>query len=140
MQSAEAIDALGALAQEHRLALFRLLVQAGEDGMAAGALAEALAIPNSSLSFHLAHLNRAGLIVQRREGRSLIYTADYAAMNELVGYLMENCCSGADCSPAAASRKPKGSPHEAPPRPCRGTRPRPVDRLLLDAVRRTSRP
>ena len=76
MQSANAIDALGALAQEHRLALFRLLVQAGDGGMAAGALAEALALPNSSLSFHLAHLNRAGLIEQRRDGRSLIYTAE----------------------------------------------------------------
>ena len=69
MQSKAAIDALGALAQEHRLALFRLLVQAGPDGMAAGALAEALGVPNSSLSFHLAHLTRAGLIEQRRAGR-----------------------------------------------------------------------
>ena len=109
MQSTNAIDALGALAQEHRLALFRHLVQAGEDGMAAGALAEVLSIPNSSLSFHLAHLNRAGLIVQRREGRSLIYTANYAVMNELVGYLMENCCSGADCSPAAAPKTERKS-------------------------------
>ena len=102
MQSSKAIDALGALAQESRLALFRLLVQAGEDGMSAGSIAEALSVPNSSLSFHLAHLHRAGLIEQRREGRSLIYTANYAAMNELVGYLMENCCAGADCSPAAS--------------------------------------
>ena len=67
-----AVAALASLAQEHRLALFRLLVQAGPNGMAAGALAEALGIPNSSLSFHLAHLTRAGLIEQRREGRSLI--------------------------------------------------------------------
>ena len=104
MQSAKAIDALGALAQEHRLALFRLLVQAGKDGMAAGSLAAALSVPNSSLSFHLAHLNRAGLIQQRRDGRSLIYSANYAAMNQLVGYLMENCCSGADCSPVATSK------------------------------------
>lgn len=100
MQSAKAIDALGALAQEHRLALFRLLVRAGQDGMSAGSLAQALSVPNSSLSFHLTHLNRAGLIEQRREGRSLIYTANYAAMNELVGYLWENCCAGADCGPA----------------------------------------
>ena len=104
MQSAEAIDALGALAQEHRLALFRLLVQAGDKGMAAGSLADALSVPNSSLSFHLAHLNRAGLIEQRRDGRSLIYTANYAAMNDLVAYLMENCCGGADCSPAASPK------------------------------------
>ena len=109
MQSANAIDALGALAQEHRLTLFRLLVQAGEGGMSAGALADALSVPNSSLSFHLAHLNRAGLIHQRRDGRSLIYTANYAAMNELVGYLMENCCSGADCSPAASTEPERKS-------------------------------
>ena len=96
-----AVEALGALAQEHRLTLFRLLVQAGPSGMPAGAIAEALNIPGSSLSFHLAQLNRAGLIVQRREGRSLIYSADYAAMDRLVAYLMENCCGGATCAPAA---------------------------------------
>jgi ArsR family transcriptional regulator, arsenate/arsenite/antimonite-responsive transcriptional repressor len=109
MDSVKAIDALGALAQEHRLALFRLLVQAGDNGMAAGALAEALSIPNSSLSFHLAHLNRAGLVEQRREGRSLIYTANYAAMNALVAYLMENCCGGASCAPAAAPQTERES-------------------------------
>ena len=97
----QVIEALGALAHEHRLALFRLLVQAGADGMPAGAIAEALALPNSSLSFHLAHLTRAGLIRQQRQSRSLIYTADYAAMNGLVGYLMENCCGGAACAPDA---------------------------------------
>ena len=91
------ILALGALAHDHRLALFRLLVQAGSDGMAAGAIAEALDVPNSSLSFHLAHLTRAGLIRQTRQSRSLIYSADYAAMNGLVGYLTENCCGGAPC-------------------------------------------
>lgn len=102
MNSSHAIEALGALAQEHRLAVFRLLVQAGESGLPAGAIAEALNIPNSSLSFHLAHLTRAELIEQRREGRSLIYTADYGAMNALVGFLMENCCGGEHCAPAAA--------------------------------------
>ena len=108
MESNRAVIALFSLAQEHRLALFRLLVQAGPDGMAAGALAEALGIPNSSLSFHLAHLNRAQLIGQRREGRSLIYTADYEAMNALVGFLTENCCGGTECSSettAKAERK-----------------------------------
>ena len=98
----QVIEALGALAHEHRLALFRLLVQAGAGGMPAGAIAEALALPNSSLSFHLAHLTRAGLIRQTRQSRSLIYTADYAAMNGLVGYLMENCCGGAACAPDTA--------------------------------------
>ncbi|WP_166041353.1 metalloregulator ArsR/SmtB family transcription factor [Sphingosinicella sp. YJ22] len=103
MQSKQAIGALGALANEHRLALFRLLVRVGEEGMAAGAIAAELGIPNSSLSFHLAHLNQAGLVRQERRGRSLIYSADYAAMNALVGYLMENCCAGADgCGPEAA--------------------------------------
>ena len=100
--AAQVIEALGALAHEHRLALFRLLVQAGAEGMPARAIAEALALPNSSLSFHLAHLTRAGLIRQTRQSRSLIYTADYAAMNGLVGYLMENCCGGTACAPEAA--------------------------------------
>ena len=103
MKAGQAVEALGALAQEHRLQLFRLLVQAGAEGMAAGELARAIAIPNSSLSFHLAHLTRAGLIEQRRAGRSLIYTADYRAMDRLVAYLMENCCGGAGCAPATAA-------------------------------------
>ena len=101
MKAEVAIGALGALAQEHRLALFRRLVQAGPAGMAAGAIAEALGIPGSSLSFHLAQLTGAGLIEQRREGRSLIYSADYAAMDRLVAYLMENCCGGAVCAAPA---------------------------------------
>jgi len=94
-----AVVALGALAQEHRLALFRLLVQAGDDGLPAGAIAERLGIPNSSLSFHLAQLRGAGLISQERQQRSLIYRANYPAMNGLIDYLTENCCAGADCSP-----------------------------------------
>jgi DNA-binding transcriptional ArsR family regulator len=102
MDSHFAVSALGALAQEHRLALFRLLVQAGEDGMPAGAIAQALGVPNSSLSFHLAQLSKAGLVRQERRHRSIIYRADYAAMNDLVAYLMENCCAGADCGTAAA--------------------------------------
>jgi ArsR family transcriptional regulator len=102
MDANQAVSALGALAQEHRLALFRLLVQAGGEGMAAGAIAEALGVPNSSLSFHLAQLSRAGLIRQERRSRSLIYSADYGAMNALLGYLMENCCAGAGCAGASA--------------------------------------
>jgi DNA-binding transcriptional ArsR family regulator len=94
------------LAQEHRLALFRLLVQAGERGMAAGAIADALGVPNSSLSFHLAQLNRAGLVRQERQHRSLIYRANYAAMDALVGYLMENCCAGAECATDVACETP----------------------------------
>lgn len=102
MDGPQAISALGALAQEHRLALYRLLVQAGGEGLAAGAIAQALGVPNSSLSFHLAQLSRAGLIRQARRSRSLIYSADYEAMNALVAYLMENCCGGAACAPVAA--------------------------------------
>jgi ArsR family transcriptional regulator, arsenate/arsenite/antimonite-responsive transcriptional repressor len=106
VQAVTAVEALSALAQEHRLALFRLLVQAGAGGMAAGAIADALGVPNSSLSFHLAHLNRAGLIRQERQHRSLIYRANYAAMNALVAYLMENCCAGADCGADASCDTP----------------------------------
>lgn len=102
MEAPAAIAALGALAQEHRLALFRLLVQAGADGMAAGAIADALGVPNSSLSFHLAQLHRAGLVTQKRHHRSLIYGADYEAMNALLAYLMANCCGSAACAPAAS--------------------------------------
>jgi DNA-binding transcriptional ArsR family regulator len=102
MNADRAIRALGALAQEHRLATFRLLVQASSDGMAAGALAEAAGIAPSSMSFHLAQLVHAGLITQRRQGRSIIYAADYAAMGALMDYLTENCCDGASCAPAAS--------------------------------------
>ena len=98
MQADRVIRALSALAQEHRLAAFRLLVQAGEQGVAAGVLAEKLQVPPSSMSFHLAQLGNAGLVTQRRESRSIIYSADYAAMNGLMGYLTENCCGGMSCS------------------------------------------
>ena len=97
MQADNAVEALAALAQEHRLTLVRMLVQAGVRGMAAGAIADALGVPNSSLSFHLNQLRSAGLILQERQHRSLIYRANYPAMNALVAYLMENCCAGAEC-------------------------------------------
>jgi DNA-binding transcriptional ArsR family regulator len=102
MKAPDAVTALSALAQEHRLALFRLLVQAGPEGMPAGALAERLGVPNSSLSFHLAGLSRAGLVSQQRQSRSIIYRADFARMNQLLAYLMENCCAGADCAGAVS--------------------------------------
>lgn len=98
MEASTAIQALGALAQEHRLAVFRALVQVGDDGMSAGAIAEALALPASSLSFHLAQLRAADLILQERRHRSLIYRANYTAMNSLLAYLTENCCAGAPCA------------------------------------------
>lgn len=103
MDIAEILRALGALAQEHRLAAFRLLVQAGPDGMAAGGIADALGVPASSMSFHLSQLANAGLITQRRQSRSIIYAADFAAMNALVAYLTENCCGGAPCDAAASA-------------------------------------
>jgi ArsR family transcriptional regulator, arsenate/arsenite/antimonite-responsive transcriptional repressor len=109
MKNNAAVEALSALAQGHRLAVFRLLVQAGPEGRAAGDIAEALGLAASSLSFHLAHLTRVGLIEQRREGRSLIYSADFNAMNALVGFLTENCCGGASCAPAATTPKKRRS-------------------------------
>jgi DNA-binding transcriptional ArsR family regulator len=101
MDESRTINALAALAQEHRLQAFRYLVQQGSAGAAAGAIAEHLGIPASSLSFHLAQLERAGLVMRVRKSRSIIYSADFAAMNTLVGYLMENCCGGGTaCAPA----------------------------------------
>lgn len=101
MVDRDALDALSALAHATRLAVYRYLVQAGPDGAPAGVVAEALGAPASTLSFHLSHLTRAGLIAQRREGRQLIYAADYARMDGLIGYLTENCCRG-DVSACAA--------------------------------------
>ena len=92
MDPGHAVRALGALAHETRLAVFRLLVEAGPTGMAAGAIAERLAIPPSSLTFHVQHLHRAGLVTQRRLSRQLIYAADFGGMNDLIGFLTENCC------------------------------------------------
>ena len=109
MHNAHAVEALSALANEHRLAIYRLLVQAGPHGRPAGAIADKLNFPASSLSFHLAHLTRAGLIEQRRESRSLIYSADFGAMNGLVGFLTDNCCGGKSCAPAAAPSRRKAS-------------------------------
>ncbi len=101
MKSADAIEAFGGLANEHRLSAYRLLVQAGPEGLAAGEIADKLDMAASSLSFHLAHMTRAGLIQQRRESRSLIYSADYEHMNALIGFLTENCCGGRGCAPVA---------------------------------------
>lgn len=102
MQADFVIRALGALAQEHRLAAFRLLVEAGPAGLPAGVLAERIGVPPSSMSFHLAQLAHAGLVGQRRQSRSIIYSADFAAMNDVMAYLTENCCGGLACTPANA--------------------------------------
>ena len=98
-----ALSALGALAHESRLDVFRMLVKAGTKGMAAGQIAEALDCPASSLSFHLAHLTRAGLLEQKREGRSLIYTVSFDQFVALMGFLLEDCCQGRSeiCAPLA---------------------------------------
>jgi ArsR family transcriptional regulator len=94
MEKTDAIAALAALAQGTRLDVFRLLVQAGTDGMPAGQIGERLGLPSATLSFHLNHLRHAGLVTFTREGRSLIYVAEYSSMNELLAYLTENCCQG----------------------------------------------
>jgi ArsR family transcriptional regulator, arsenate/arsenite/antimonite-responsive transcriptional repressor len=106
MKSSDAVDALSALAQENRLDAFRLLVQAGPEGLPAGEIAERLKLAAPTLSFHLAQLRHAGLIHQRREGRSLIYAANYDGMTALMGFLTENCCGGQSCrvSPSAATK------------------------------------
>ena len=109
MKTPAVIGALGALAHEHRLAIYRLLVQRGPEGLPAGAIGERVGLLPSSLTFHLQNLQRAGLIAQRRESRQLIYSADFAVMNGLVGYLTENCCgnSGTDCSSGCTPAQPE---------------------------------
>jgi ArsR family transcriptional regulator len=108
MEAKPAIAALGALAHETRLAVYRLLVQHGPDGLSAGTIAQALELSPSSLTFHLQQLTHAGLITQRRMSRRLIYAADFAVMNALMGYLTENCCGGGNalcvpvCCPQAS--------------------------------------
>ena len=99
MDSDRAVQALSALAHETRLALYRMLVERGPEGLSAGVIAESLGIPPSSLTFHVQHLHRAGLVTQRRLSRQLIYAADFAAMNGLVGFLTENCCGRGVCTP-----------------------------------------
>jgi DNA-binding transcriptional ArsR family regulator len=107
MEKTTAIVALGALAHEGRLDVFRLLVQAGPDGMAAGEIARATGAVQSTLSANLSLLTRAGLIAARRDGRSIIYTASYEQMRELLGFLMQDCCAGNPtiCAPLAAIAK-----------------------------------
>jgi len=102
VENKDAVTALAALAQESRLATFRLLVQAGPGGLAASKIAEALGVPPSSLSFHLKELSRAQLVTSRQEGRFIYYCANFETMNGLLAYLTENCCGGNPCSPASA--------------------------------------
>lgn len=114
METTAVLASLSALAHETRLAAFRRLVQRGPAGMAAGAIAEALDVPAPTLSFHLAALERAGLVASRREGRSVVYAADYATMEALLAYLTENCCADGACAPTSAL--------VAPPRAKKATR------------------
>jgi ArsR family transcriptional regulator len=120
MEKLYAIAALAALAQESRLDIFRLLVQAGAEGMPAGQIGDQLGLPSATLSFHLNQLKHANLVTFRREGRSLIYSAAYPVMNDLLGYLTENCCQGdaAACGLAVcdAATVKEGKPHETPAR------------------------
>ncbi|MBO4120512.1 helix-turn-helix transcriptional regulator [Cupriavidus gilardii] len=99
METENALGALAALAHAVRLAVFRLLIQAGPEGLPAGRIAELMDMPASSLSFHLKELHRAGLLASRQDGRSIVYMARFEAMNALIAYLTENCCGGATCSP-----------------------------------------
>ena len=104
METKQALQSLSALAQESRLSIFRLLVQAGPEGMPAGSIGETLDLPPATLSFHLAGLTRAGLTQSRQDGRFVIYSADFSSMNALVEYLTENCCQGAACETTARTR------------------------------------
>lgn len=108
MESPQALDALAALAQASRLAIYRLLVAAGPGGLAAGAIGEKLDLPGATLSFHLAHLVRGGLVKSRQEGRFVIYSADFQTMTALVDFLTENCCGGQSCGPSrSVAARPK---------------------------------
>ena len=103
MKEADAVRSLAALAQALRLRLFRALVVAGPDGLTPGTLAEQLDVAGNTLSFHLKELTHAGLVTQERQGRNLVYRASFTTMNELLGYLTENCCEGAACSTTDAA-------------------------------------
>jgi ArsR family transcriptional regulator, arsenate/arsenite/antimonite-responsive transcriptional repressor len=111
MQTPAVIDALGALAHQHRLAIYRILVKQGPAGLPAGVIGERVGLVPSSLTFHLQTLHRAGLIMQERASRQLIYRADYSAMNGLVGYLTDKCCtaSGDSCATECAPPLAKAS-------------------------------
>lgn len=99
MKTNDAVDKLSALAQETRLRIFRLLVEAGPEGMNAGAIAEAVGVPAATLSFHVAQLVRAGLVASRQESRFIYYSAGYTAMDDLIAFLTDNCCQGGQCLP-----------------------------------------
>jgi ArsR family transcriptional regulator, arsenate/arsenite/antimonite-responsive transcriptional repressor len=105
MEKTDATAALAALAQDNRLDVFRLLVQAGPEGLPAGAVAEALGLAPNTLTFHFDRLRMAGLVTARRDGRSVIYAAQYEKMNDLIAFLTENCCGGAPAAACKPARK-----------------------------------
>ena len=105
VETIPAVQALSALAHDKRLAIFRLLVQAGPGGLSAGVIGEKLELPPATLSFHLAHLARSGLASSRQDGRFVIYSADFQNMNGLVAFLTDNCCGGKSCAPAPRLRR-----------------------------------
>lgn len=107
MEIDTAVRSLAALAQDSRLQAFRLLVQAGPEGLAAGEIGERLGIPASTLSFHMKSLNQAGLVESRQESRFVYYSANFEAMNALLGYLSDNCCGGRSCAPTASPTRRK---------------------------------
>lgn len=113
MESKTAVQAFGALAQPTRLAVYRLLVTSGPEGLAAGTIAEKLDLPPATLSFHLKDLSQAGLVRSRQEGRSIIYTANFDTMLDLVAFLTENCCGGKscvpECQPASSAKRRKAA-------------------------------
>jgi DNA-binding transcriptional ArsR family regulator len=117
METSDAVKALSALAQDSRLAVFRLLVRQGPEGLPAGEIGEKLGIPATTLSFHLSQLSHAGLVLSKREGRSILYAAHYDRMQDLLGFLMENCCEASGgCGPKVTSvklqRRPAGATHK----------------------------
>jgi ArsR family transcriptional regulator, arsenate/arsenite/antimonite-responsive transcriptional repressor len=104
MNKVDAVVALAALAQDSRLDVFRLLVQAGPEGLPAGSVAAALDLAPNALTFHFDRLRTAGLVTVRRSGRSMIYAAQFETMNSLLGFLTENCCGGTPCTPVAVCK------------------------------------
>src|SRR5260370_3326412 len=115
MEKSDAVAALAALAQDNRLDVFRLLVQAGPEGMPAGAVAAALDLAPNPLTFHFDRLRQAGLVTVRREGRSMIYATRFETMNALLGFLTQNCCGGSPekCAPGATCKPARAKPAKA---------------------------
>jgi len=138
MKKSTAVAALGALAQETRIDIFRLLVAEGSEGLPAGEIGSRLRLPSPTLSFHLNQLRYAGLVTSRRESRSIIYAANYKTMNGVLGYLSENCCRGQSemCSPAVDCAEPAQVPLRSRP----DGRRKPMQAAAIAPVARDSSP